>query len=112
MSFPREAARSTARRTCPRRINQTDEISEQFTLWDRAGSTVDHGPIFVIPIEKTLMYVQPIYLTSDDAERALPELRRVIVVIGDKIGFEPTLEESLHAALEGKASVGGARHTG
>lgn len=102
LSFPRGVTIDSPQNVSAK-INQTDEISEQFTLWDRAGSTVDHGPIFVIPIERTLVYVQPIYLRSEDAERALPELRRVIVVIGDKIGFEPTLEASLRAALSGKA---------
>ncbi len=102
LSFPRGVTIDSPQNVSAR-INQTDEISEQFTLWDRAGSRVDHGPIFVIPIERTLVYVQPIYLRSEDAERALPELRRVIVVIGDKIGFEPTLEASLRAALSGKA---------
>lgn len=102
LNFPRDTSVDSPQNVS-RRINQTDEISSQFTLWDRAGSQVGHGPIFVIPIEKSLMYVQPIYLTSQDSETALPELRRVIVVIGDQIGFEPTLEEALAAALKGKA---------
>lgn len=102
LSFPRGVTIDSPQNISAR-INQTDEISEQFTLWERAGSTVDHGPIFVIPIERSLVYIQPIYLRADDAERALPELRRVIVVIGDKIGFEPTLEASLRAALSGEA---------
>jgi uncharacterized membrane protein (UPF0182 family) len=101
LSFPREAGIDSPQNVSAR-INQTDEISEQFTLWDRAGSRVGHGPIFVIPVGATLMYVQPIYLTSESTERALPELRRVIVVLGDQIGFEPTLEESLEAALAGR----------
>jgi hypothetical protein len=102
LSFPRGVTIDSPQNVSAR-INQTDEISTQFTLWDRAGSRVDHGPIFVIPIERTLVYIQPIYLRAEDGERALPELRRVIVVIGDKIGFESTLEASLRAALSGKA---------
>lgn len=102
LSFPRGVAIDSPQNVSAR-INQTDRISSQFTLWDRAGSRVDHGPIFVIPIERSLVYVQPIYLRAEDVERALPELRRVIVVIGDKIGFEPTLEQAIEAALSGKA---------
>jgi uncharacterized membrane protein (UPF0182 family) len=101
LRFPRDAQIDSPVNVSAR-INQTDEISTQFTLWDRAGSRVGHGPIFVIPIEKTIMYVQPIYLTSENTDTALPELRRVIVVVGDEIGFESTLEASLAAALEGK----------
>jgi len=101
LSFPRGVA-IDAPQNVSARINQTDEIAEQFTLWSQAGSQVDQGPIFVIPIERSLIYVQPIYLRAQEAERALPELRRVIVVAGDQIGFEATLEESLRAALEGR----------
>ncbi len=101
LSFPRGVSIDSPQNVFAK-INQTDEISEQFTLWDRAGSRVEKGPIYVLPIERTLVYIQPIYLRSEDAERALPELRRVIVVIGDKIGFEQTLEESLRAALTGE----------
>ncbi len=101
LSFPR-TAEIDAPRNVSARINQNSDISEQFTLWDRAGSRVSHGPIFVIPVERSIMYVQPIYLTSEDAETALPELRRVIVVLGDQIGFEPTLASSLQAAIAGR----------
>lgn len=102
LSFPRGVSIDSPQNISAK-INQNDKISQQFTLWEGAGSRVIHGPIFVIPIERTLVYVQPIYLRAEDEERALPELRRVIVVIGDKIGFEPTLEAALRAALSGKA---------
>jgi uncharacterized membrane protein (UPF0182 family) len=102
LSFPRGASIDSPQNVSAR-INQTDRISSQFTLWDRSGSRVRHGPILVIPIERSLVYVQPIYLQSEDTERALPELRRVIVVIGDKIGFENTLEAAIEAAVTGKA---------
>jgi uncharacterized membrane protein (UPF0182 family) len=101
LSFPRGVSIDSPQNVSAK-INQTDEISEQFTLWEGAGSNVVHGPIFVIPIERTLVYVQPIYLRAEDVERALPELRKVIVVIGDRIGFESTLEASLRAALAGE----------
>ncbi len=104
LSFPR-TAEIDAPRNVSARINQNSEISEQFTLWDRAGSRVRHGPIFVIPIEQSLMYVQPIYLESGDTETALPELRKVIVVLGDQIGFESTLTASLQAAIAGRGPV-------
>jgi hypothetical protein len=84
------------------RIEQNSEISNQFTLWQGAGSNVRRGNLLVIPIGEALMYVQPIYLEAADASRALPELRRVIVVVGDRIGFEPTFQESLDAVLKGQ----------
>jgi uncharacterized membrane protein (UPF0182 family) len=87
------------------RIEQNPAISQQFTFWEGAGSRVDRGNMFVLPIGESLIYVQPIYLTSAQAEQALPELRRVIVVIGDKIGFEANFEASLQQAMAGAGPV-------
>ena len=44
------------------RINQDSFISQQLTLWSQRGSEVIRGSMLVIPIEKSLLYVQPLYL--------------------------------------------------
>jgi uncharacterized protein len=87
------------------RIEQNSAISQQFTLWSTAGSRVVRGNLLVIPIGKSLIYVQPIYLRAENEAQALPELRRVIVVVGTHIGFENTLQESLDSALKGQGPV-------
>jgi uncharacterized protein len=99
-SFPREET-IPGPENIAARIEQNGVISNQFTLWEGAGSTIARGNLLVIPIAQSLMYVQPIYLQASEAGRALPELRRVIVVIGDRIGFEPTFQEALDAVLKG-----------
>jgi len=75
------------------RINQDPVISAQFSLWNQQGSRVLRGSLLAIPIEDSLIYVQPIYLSAEQG--ALPELRRVIVAFGNQIAMEPTLEQSL-----------------
>ncbi|MFZ4639148.1 MAG: UPF0182 family protein [Nodosilinea sp.] len=75
------------------RINQTPEISGQFTLWSQQGSRVIWGNLLVVPIEQSLLYVQPIYLRAEQGE--LPELRRVIVAYGDRVVMEKTLNQAL-----------------
>jgi len=75
------------------RIDQSTEISEQLTLWDQMGSTVIRGNLLVIPIDSSLLYVEPIYLRADVGE--LPELRRVVVAYGDRLVMEETLEIAL-----------------
>ena len=75
------------------RINQDAEISRQITLWDQRGSQVIKGPLLVIPIEESLIYVQPLYLKADAGK--IPELKRVIVAYKNKIAMEETLEEGL-----------------
>ncbi|WP_286677481.1 UPF0182 family protein [Candidatus Aquicultor secundus] len=76
------------------RIDQTPDISQELTLWSQKGSRVVRGNIFVIPIENSILYVEPLYLQSDQTE--LPELKRVIVSYGSKI----VMKEDLGSALD------------
>jgi len=82
------------------RINQDAFISQQLTLWNQRGSEVVRGSMLVIPIEKSLLYVQPLFLAADKS--ALPELRRVIVAFGDQVVMEQTLELALQRIFGGK----------
>ena len=75
------------------RINQDTTISQQVSLWNQHGSRVIRGNLLVIPIKDAILYVEPLYLQSEQSK--MPELRRVIVAHGDKIVMEPTLEMSL-----------------
>lgn len=76
------------------RIDQDPVISQQLSLWNQRGSTVIRGSLLAIPIDQSLIYVQPLYLAASE-QGALPELRRVIVAYGNQIAMEPTLEQSL-----------------
>jgi uncharacterized membrane protein (UPF0182 family) len=75
------------------RIDQDAKISEQLTLWSQMGSTVIRGNLLVIPIEDSLLYVEPLYLAAERG--SLPELRRVIVAYGNRLTMAPNLELSL-----------------
>lgn len=87
------------------RINQDSFISQQLTLWSQRGSEVIRGSLLVIPIEKSLLYVQPLFLAADKA--GLPELKRVIVAFGDEVVMEENLELALQR-LFGSRKGGGA----
>jgi uncharacterized membrane protein (UPF0182 family) len=75
------------------RINQEPEISRQLSLWDQRGSNVIPGTLLVIPVEESLIYVQPIYLKAETGQ--IPELKRIIVAYENSIAMEETLEQSL-----------------
>ncbi len=75
------------------RIDQDTEISEQLTLWSQKGSSVIRGNLLVIPVEKNLLYVEPLFLRAENSE--LPELKRVIVAYGSQVVMEETLEGAL-----------------
>ncbi len=88
------------------RINQDSFISQQLTLWNQRGSEVIRGSLLVIPIEKSLLYVQPLFLAADKA--GLPELKRVIVAFGDQVVMEENLELALQRLFGGKKTVAAA----
>ena len=75
------------------RINQDPDVSQQITLWDRAGSNVIRGTLLVIPVEQSLLYIQPLYLRAEDGR--IPELKRVIVGYGNDIAMGVDLEDAL-----------------
>ncbi len=75
------------------KIDQDPEISKEFTLWNNSGSKYSRGEMFVIPIEDSLIYVEPVYLESSTA--SLPEVKRVIVYYDEKLAYEPTLAQAL-----------------
>ncbi|MBO9999486.1 MAG: UPF0182 family protein [Cyanobacteria bacterium SID2] len=82
------------------RIDQNPQISQQLTLWSQQGSKVIRGDLLVIPIEQSLLYVEPIYLRAEQGE--LPELKRVVVVYGNDVVMEPTLEQALDEIFGGE----------
>jgi len=82
------------------RIDQDAYISQQLSLWSQRGSTVIRGSLLAIPIEKSLLYVQPLYLAAEKG--SLPELKRVLVAFGNQIAMEETLEQSLQRVFGGR----------
>jgi hypothetical protein len=87
------------------RINQDSYISQQLTLWGQRGSEVIRGSLLVIPIEKSLLYVQPLYLAASD-KAGLPELRRVIAAYENDVVMEENLELALRRLFGAKAAAG------
>lgn len=74
-------------------IDQNTEISKEFSLWNSSGSTYKRGDLFVIPIEGSIVYVEPVYLEASN--QAIPEVKRVIVMYNGRIAYKSTLSEAL-----------------
>lgn len=83
------------------RIDQDAFISQQLSLWNQRGSQVIRGSLLVIPIEDSLLYIEPLYLAAEAG--SLPELRRVIVAYGNKLVMEENLETALQSLFGGKS---------
>ncbi|MFH1097413.1 MAG: UPF0182 family protein [Candidatus Desantisbacteria bacterium] len=75
------------------RINQDTVISKELSLWNQMGSRVIPGNLLVIPIKNSLLYVEPLYLSAEKSK--IPELKRVVVVFGNQIVMEETMEKAL-----------------
>src|SRR5262249_618674 len=81
------------------RINQNPEISRQLSLWNQMGSKVVFGNLIVIPIQDSLLYVEPLYIRAENGQ--LPELQRVIASYRDRVVMGETLDSTLQALFVG-----------
>ena len=75
------------------RIDQDPEISKIFTLWSQAGSRIIRGNLLVIPIDNSIIYVEPVYLRAENAQ--IPELRWVVVSYENRLVMKPDLQSSI-----------------
>jgi uncharacterized membrane protein (UPF0182 family) len=85
------------------RIDQNPDISAQLSLWSQRGSQVIRGNLLVIPMERSLLYVEPLYLQAESGQ--IPELKRVVLASGERVVMTNTLSEGL-VSLFGPEAVG------
>lgn len=85
------------------RIDQDPEISKDLTLWSQKGSEVLRGQMMVLPVDGTFLYVEPIYIQS--AEAKMPQLKKVVVAMGNELYYRNTYEDAL-AALGSRPAEG------
>jgi uncharacterized protein len=78
-------------------INQDVEVSQAITLLSRGGSRVQFGSLVVLPIEESVLYVQPLIVTA--ADEGIPEVKRVILVLGEDVVMEVSFDEALASLL-------------
>src|SRR5213593_506273 len=76
------------------RIDQNAQLSGQFTLWNQQGSHVQRGHLLVIPIGRSLLYVEPIYLKAERSP--MPELRLVVLATQDRLAYGNNFDEALN----------------
>ncbi|MGH2682523.1 MAG: UPF0182 family protein [Actinomycetota bacterium] len=84
-------------------ISQSPDVAREVTLFGQLGSRVIYGDLLVIPIGQSFLYVQPLYLRSQQEETSIPELQRVIVVNGQQVAFAESMNDAL-AQLFGEAA--------
>lgn len=80
------------------RINQDQTISKDLSLWNQRGSQVLRGQMLVLPVENTLLYIEPIYIQASEAR--MPQLKKVVIAMGNRTVYADTYEQAL-AELSG-----------
>ena len=101
-SFPR-GAQIDGPSQVEARINQDFEIKQKFALLCTGEARCIRGNLLVVPIEDSILYVEPLYLQS--ANVRFPELKQVILASAKKVVMESTLDEAI-ASLVGESSAG------
>ncbi|MBQ9737163.1 MAG: UPF0182 family protein [Clostridia bacterium] len=86
------------------RINSDIDISKELNLWSQGGSKVIRGNMIVVPIDDSILYVEPIYIASSN-KTTLPELKQVVVAYDEKIVMKSNLQDAIYALFNEKAPV-------
>ncbi len=86
-------------------INQISEISENLTLWGQGSSRVFKGSLLVIPIENSVLYVEPIYIQSNSTS-SIPQVKKVVVGYQQGADFKHGIGNNLDEALNNLFSGG------
>ena len=81
-------------------ISQEPEISQQISLWNTEGSRVLRGNLLILPMNNSLLYVEPIYIQSEDEKTAIPELRQVVIGYENEVVWGKSLDEALGKMFE------------
>ncbi len=79
-------------------INQDVEISRELTLLGQQGSNVSFGSLVILPVEDAILYVQPLFVTAADG--GIPELKKVVMVLGEEVVMEDTFEDALASLFD------------
>ncbi|MHB8464514.1 MAG: UPF0182 family membrane protein [Acidimicrobiales bacterium] len=84
-------------------INQDVQVSQAISLLNTNGSEVLLGNVLTIPVEQSLLYVRPLYVSSK--ERPIPQLKKVIVVYGNQVAYQDTLQQALAQLFPGAPNL-------
>jgi uncharacterized protein len=86
-------------------IQQNASVSSIVTLLDQHGSQVLFGNDLMIPLDESILYVRPLYVSA--TSNPMPQLRYVIAVFNQQVGIAPTLSGALSQVLGTSVSAGG-----
>ena len=75
-------------------IEQDEEISSELESLNVTGTRITKNMI-IVPLNNTLLYVEPVYQEYINEEDSVPTLRKVIVASGNKLAIGDNINEAL-----------------
>ena len=83
-------------------IEQDEKISAELETIEVTGTKIEKN-IIVIPVNNTLLYVEPIFQVLQNENKASPMLKKVIVASGNKVAIGNNIEDALTNLLSQEA---------
>ncbi|MGH3874075.1 MAG: UPF0182 family protein [Pseudonocardiaceae bacterium] len=71
------------------------EVSQELNLLRQSETDVRYGNLLTLPVGGGLLYVEPVYIERANRQATFPQLNRVLVAYGNRIGYAPTLRQAL-----------------
>ena len=88
------------------RIDQDTTIAPQLALLGQQGSSVLRGNLLTIPIDNSLLYIEPIYVRATSGKMSLPEMKKVVISYKDTIVMADTLTQAIEQIFGSIGDVG------
>jgi len=86
-------------------IQQDPTVSKDISLLNTNGSEVLFGNILTIPVNQSLLYVRPLYVSSKGQGASIPQLKKVIVVYNNQVAYQNTLQDALDQLFPGASKL-------
>ncbi|MBB4968207.1 hypothetical protein F4559_005566 [Saccharothrix violaceirubra] len=80
------------------------QVSSELNLLTQQKTKVVYGNLLTLPVGGGLLYVEPVYIERASQNTSFPQLSKVLVSFGDKVGYAPTLSAALEQVLSGASS--------
>jgi uncharacterized membrane protein (UPF0182 family) len=81
-------------------ILASPQVAQQLTLLNQQGSRAQLGAMMLVPVNNSIVYVRPLYVSSDNNTQ-IPELKKVIAVFGGEVVMRDTLRDALRVLFPG-----------
>jgi len=83
----------------------SDNVSRELNLLAQQKTTVVYGNLLTLPVGGAMLYVEPVYIERASNNTSYPQLSKVLVWYGDRVGYASTLNEALEQVLTGAGAV-------